>query len=60
MTYNNNISNQSDFRRNNSSNLDVIISTMNIADKINFVVNSNRRGSDYFPVYLSINTLGDS
>lgn len=43
-----------DMRNNNKSNIDLVLSTMSIADKINFEVYDGTLGSDHFPIVLDI------
>ena len=40
------------------SNLDLIISSINLADKINYTVSDDTLGSDHFPINFTIDTVG--
>lgn len=43
-----------DLHRNTKSNLDLILSTMNIADKIHLKVYDETLGSDHYPIYITV------
>ena len=45
-----------DVYRNNKSNIDLVLSSMNIAEKISVKVYDETLGSDHFPIYLTIET----
>ena len=45
-----------DSYRNQKSNLDLILSTMNISDKIRLSTHDETWGSDHYPIYINIST----
>ena len=44
-----------DLSTNKLSNLDLVLSTSNIAEKISLKVNDDTLSSDHFPIHLEIN-----
>ena len=38
------------------SNLDLLISTMSCADKVNYHIGDDTLGSDHFPIFFNVNT----
>lgn len=55
--YNNNSYTDFNMYRNEKSNLDLLISTINLTDNIGFKVNNDSWGSDHFPIFFNINVV---
>ena len=45
-----------DAKQGKKSNIDLIITSLNLADKLDFSINDDTLGSDHFPVFITINT----